>query len=135
LNAATVAVYRCAPDTGKLLEGVSAQDRLTSAYWALRVQWSAESGAIDPDALEAYSILSGSNPTSEDYERQMNPLWENNAQGSVDGWGYDRAAIYWDDSPVLLPLPEAGATRWMLDPKGSRETAGFAMGPGVCPRP
>jgi O-antigen ligase/tetratricopeptide (TPR) repeat protein len=129
---AAVAVLRCDPATQAILDSIPADDRRSNTYWSLRVQNSADLGAIDRDALRLYQLVTGNEPSQASAQEQMNPLQENNAQGSVDAWGYDRAPIVWPGSPFTLPLPSAGSARWMFDPDGAREEMGFMSGPGGC---
>jgi O-antigen ligase len=120
LSETMYALAHCDDAARALIDAVSTSDRRTSTYWALRLQIAAEFGEADPTAHRVYPIIAAENPRNEDASERMNPLQENNAQGSVDAWGYDRAPIVWPIAPFTLPLPSAGAARWMLDPDTAR---------------
>ena len=129
---AAVATWHCDPSASDRLEAMAPSLRQSSAYWALLVQLSAERGKLDQSALKLYGLASGTEPTVPLQFGYLDPLHENNAQGSVDGWGYDRGRIFWSTPFLQLPDANAGAARVRFDPSASREAMGFTNGPGLC---
>ncbi len=129
---AAAAVTWCEPDATDLLESMPSEERRISTYWALRVQNAAERQEEDPDALTLFRLSTFKNPSPESASLLLNPLRENNERGSVDSWGYDRVVVRWDSSPIMLPSPDAGSDRLLVDPRGARRAMGFSSGPGDC---
>jgi len=135
MGEAAIAVGWCEPVASELLETMPTDDQRSSAYWGLRVQHAAEHGASDPTALSLYELITFTEPSFETATSRMNPLRENSERGSADAWGYDRVVIRWEDSPVWLPLPQAGADLMLLDPRGARSSMRMPEGPGSCTAP
>jgi O-antigen ligase/tetratricopeptide (TPR) repeat protein len=125
LASAAIAVMQCKPETLAILEGIPPSDRRSNTYWALRIQEASQRGSSDATAMELFRLVTATQPSRDDWAEPMNPLHENNAQGSADLWGYDRGPIAWKEAPVELPLPSAGSSRWLLDPAGARAEAGL----------
>jgi tetratricopeptide (TPR) repeat protein len=130
LAEATFAVMGCEPNARAILRSISQQERESAAYWALRIQQAGEEGVSDLIARDVYRLLTNDSVTPASSKRRMNALVEINAQGSVDAWGYHRGSIEWMDPRIELPLPEAGASRWLQDPVAARSSAGIQ--PGSC---
>jgi tetratricopeptide (TPR) repeat protein len=120
----TLAVYSCDPRADRLLAAASDSSRRQAHYWALVMMHSARSGAVDADAARLRQLMTGGSLSSDDMDRALNPLWENNASGfSADAWGYRRAPIFWPPIEPMLPSPDAGAARWLLDTSPERPFA------------
>jgi hypothetical protein len=129
---AAIAIGHCEPTAGAQMESISADDRRTPTYWALQLELDAERGDTNALATRLYAIQTFHTPTQKSSTTLLNPLNENNSQGSVDSWGYDRLGIQWANSPIELPSPEAGADRLLVDPAGARSSMDLMKGPGHC---
>lgn len=129
---AIVAVHSCDPNAAAVLDSSPPEDRRSSTYWALRVQQAASLDRSDEVALDLYDLNTRTRPSIDDGIRRLNPLWQNNNKGAVDSWGYDRVPIAWDDASIMLPLPEAGAARLLLEPAKARAAMMLDSGPGSC---
>lgn len=132
LTGAMRAVFWCESDAELQLSSVPDADRRSSTYWALRVQASAAEGSVDPTALRLYRLAAASGLTAASTNARLEPLQENNAQGSVDAWGYRRLPISWHSQAWSLPSPEAGAARWLFEPEAARAAIGSPAASGSC---
>jgi O-antigen ligase/tetratricopeptide (TPR) repeat protein len=131
LTSAMRAVYWCESDASIELSNVPEADRRSSLYWALRLQHSAATGSVDPTALRLYQQAAG-RLTAASMDARLEPLQENNPQGSVDAWGYRRIPISWRSQDWTLPSPQAGAARWLLDPDVARAAIGNPAASASC---
>jgi tetratricopeptide (TPR) repeat protein len=124
LGAAYVAVMGCQPDASFLLEEAPAQARRTPVYWSLVARQSLLDGVADGRAERLYEIMADAPWFAPPFET-LNPLNENGAGGySADIWGYRRSPITWPEFD-RLPSPEAGAARWLAEPREAVRSAGL----------
>jgi O-antigen ligase/tetratricopeptide (TPR) repeat protein len=126
LALATVSVFRCDANAASVLDHLAPGERRTYLYWLLRLRESALAGAIDQASLRMVDITGGTSLSVGAAGGTLNPLNENGAPGfSADAWGYRRSPIEWPADAIALPSPEAGAARWLLDPRGAMRETGL----------
>jgi hypothetical protein len=65
-------------------------------------------------------------------DETLNPLNENGGGGfSADMWGYRRRPITWPEYEQL-PSPEAGAARWLVEPREAVASADLGTALPTC---
>jgi hypothetical protein len=127
-----VGAMSCSPNASQLLEKASDSFKRSSLYWALVVRRSALDGQVDDRALRLFAIMSGNPLLSGSTDETLNPLHENGVGGfSADIWGYRRLPIYWPEYQGL-PLPRAGAARWILRSREAVESTGLGDALEAC---
>jgi tetratricopeptide (TPR) repeat protein len=120
MDQATAAVLRCTPDATRRLAEVPLAPRRVAAYWALVVRQSAVDGRTDERAIRLHDLVSSTSIDLAIAAETLNPLDESGWAGfSADVWGYRRQPIEWPDAPITLPSPQAGAVRWIVDPRSA----------------
>jgi hypothetical protein len=88
-------------------------------------------GQVDGRAQRLFEIMTGASWFSDPMDETLNPLNENGAGGfSADIWGYRRSPITWREYEQL-PSDEAGAARWLVEPREAVHSADLST---VLPR-
>lgn len=124
LGAAYLAVMGCDPSAASLLDQAPDQARRSSLYWSLVVRQARLDGQVDASAERLFEIMTSAS-LSASLAQTLNPLRENGLGGfSADDWGYRRSPIGWPDYEEL-PSPQAGAARWLVEPRASVRRAGL----------
>lgn len=117
LGAGYLAVMGCEPEASAHLEEAPAQARRTYVYWSLVARQSLLDGQVDGRAERLFEIMTGASWFSDPKAEALNPLNENGVGGySADIWGYRRSPITWPEYEQL-PSAEAGAARWLVEPR------------------
>ncbi|MGH2484131.1 MAG: O-antigen ligase family protein [Candidatus Limnocylindria bacterium] len=123
LGAAYLDVMRCAPSASVHLEEAPDQVRRTYLYWSLVARQSLLDGEVDGRAERLFEIMARAPLFSAPMFETLNPLNENGEGGySADIWGYRRSPITWPDYEQL-PSGEAGAARWLVEPREAVHSA------------
>jgi hypothetical protein len=124
LGAAYLAVMSCDPSAASLLDQAPDQARRSWLYWSLVVRQARLDGQVDASADRLFEIMTSAS-LSALTAQTLNPLRENGLGGfSADDWGYRRSPIGWPDYEEL-PSPQAGAARWLVEPRESVHHAGL----------
>jgi O-antigen ligase len=132
LGAGYLAVMGCEPDASAYLEEAPAQARRTYLYWSLVARQSLLDGRADGRAERLFEIMTNASWFSNPMDETLNPLNENGGGGfSADMWGYRRRPITWPEYEQL-PSPEAGAARWLVEPREAVASADLGTALPTC---
>jgi tetratricopeptide (TPR) repeat protein len=127
LRRAYIDVMRCDGDAGMTLAAATDGDRRQEQFWALAIRQAMLQGQAASRLQRMHRIMTGSSSLLGPAYLLLNPLQQYRGGGKdPDELGYQRQPIYWPPALGELPSPDAGRTRWYLDPHAAVAEAGLA---------
>jgi O-antigen ligase/tetratricopeptide (TPR) repeat protein len=123
LGQAMLKVLHCDSGSAEALDRLTDSDRRTQLFWELRMMQSATEGEPNPVAWRLLQIMKGYSILRETADDTLRPVIETGFNADI--WGYRRQQILWRTNLDELPSPDAGAIRWLFDPRGAAQAAGL----------
>lgn len=123
LAKAELSLLQCQDATGRLNQAPNAERR-DGRYWILRIRNASVDGGTDSSAIAVAGVSLGDPGFLDVATEELNPL--DDPPYLADIWGYRRWPVQWPTVGELLPSPDAGAARWLVDPRGAVQASGLA---------